>query len=156
MGNLLIMSDAFISSLNLEQLLGEIVSRLGNIMKAKNVTLLLYDKLANGGSELSRIKFGLQAANYSIGRIPNGGSNWVLNLVTLGRPNAAATLGNPANLKIYLQAADGTITGLPTTVNPAQHTITAKIPHLTNVALAAPDAVLFLPVGLDTTPFPGC
>jgi hypothetical protein len=33
MSNLLIMSDAFISTLNLEQLLGEIVSRLGNIMK---------------------------------------------------------------------------------------------------------------------------
>ena len=44
MGNLLIMSDAFISTLNLEQLLGEIVSRLGNIMRAKNVTLLLYGR----------------------------------------------------------------------------------------------------------------
>jgi signal transduction histidine kinase len=44
MTNLLIMSDAFISTLNLEQLLGEIVSRLGNIMKAKNVTLLLYGR----------------------------------------------------------------------------------------------------------------
>jgi signal transduction histidine kinase len=44
MTNLLIMSDAFISTLNLEQLLGEIVSRMGNIMKAKNVTLLLYGR----------------------------------------------------------------------------------------------------------------
>ena len=44
MSNLLIMSDAFISTLNLEQLLGEIVSRLGNIMKARNVTLLLYGR----------------------------------------------------------------------------------------------------------------
>jgi signal transduction histidine kinase len=44
MSNLLIMSDAFISTLNLEQLLGEIVSRLGNIMRARNVTLLLYGR----------------------------------------------------------------------------------------------------------------
>jgi signal transduction histidine kinase len=44
MTNLLIMSDAFISTLNLEQLLGEIVSRMGNIMKARNVTLLLYGR----------------------------------------------------------------------------------------------------------------
>lgn len=44
MENLLIMSDAFISTINLEQLLGEIVSRLGTIMKAKNVTLLLYGR----------------------------------------------------------------------------------------------------------------
>lgn len=44
MSNLLIMGDAFISTLNLEQLLGEIVSRLGNIMKARNVTLLIYGR----------------------------------------------------------------------------------------------------------------
>ena len=44
MSDLLIMSDAFISTLNLEQLLGEIVSRLGNIMRARNVTLLLYGR----------------------------------------------------------------------------------------------------------------
>jgi signal transduction histidine kinase len=44
MGNLLMMSDAFISTLNLEQLLGEIVSRLGDIMDAKHVTLLLYGR----------------------------------------------------------------------------------------------------------------
>ncbi|PYK32158.1 MAG: hypothetical protein DME57_00875, partial [Verrucomicrobia bacterium] len=61
-----------------------------------NVTLILYDKLANGGSELSWVTFGIQAAYYSIGRIPNSVSDWVLNLVTLGRVNAAAALGNPA------------------------------------------------------------
>ncbi len=44
MSNLLIMSDAFISTLNLEQLLGEIVSRLGHIMDARHVTLLLYGR----------------------------------------------------------------------------------------------------------------
>jgi hypothetical protein len=63
-----------------------------------NVTLTLYDSSV---SELSKIKFGIQAANYSIGRVPNGGSNWVLNVVTLGRANAAVpSLGNGLNLKI--------------------------------------------------------
>lgn len=44
MSNLLIMSDALISTLNLEHLLGEIVSRLGSIMKVKHVSLLLYGR----------------------------------------------------------------------------------------------------------------
>ncbi|MDQ6661278.1 MAG: GAF domain-containing protein, partial [Chloroflexota bacterium] len=44
MRDLLIMSDALISTLNLEHLLGEIVSRLGCIMEEKNVTLLLYGR----------------------------------------------------------------------------------------------------------------
>ncbi len=42
MSNLLIMSDALISTLNLEHLLGEIVSRLGMIMHVEHVSLLLY------------------------------------------------------------------------------------------------------------------
>ena len=44
MSNILIMSDALISTLNLEHLLGEIVSRLGHIMRSKNVSLLLYGR----------------------------------------------------------------------------------------------------------------
>jgi signal transduction histidine kinase len=44
MGNLLVMSDAFISTLNLEHLLSEVVSRLGQIMHAKHVSLLLYGR----------------------------------------------------------------------------------------------------------------
>jgi signal transduction histidine kinase len=38
------MSDVLISTLKLEDLLGEIVSRLGHIMQAKGVTLLLYGR----------------------------------------------------------------------------------------------------------------
>src|SRR5579859_6393852 len=44
MSNILIMSDALISTINLEHLLGEIVSRLGHIMRARNVSLLLYGR----------------------------------------------------------------------------------------------------------------
>lgn len=44
MSNILIMSDALISTLNLEHLLGEIVSRLGHIMRSRNVSLLLYGR----------------------------------------------------------------------------------------------------------------
>jgi len=44
MGNVLVMSDALISTVNLEQLLGEIVARLGHIMQTKHVSMLLYGR----------------------------------------------------------------------------------------------------------------
>ena len=44
MTDLLAMSDILISTLNLEELLKEIVSRLGKIMQAKSVSLLLYGR----------------------------------------------------------------------------------------------------------------
>ncbi len=44
MSNVLVMSDALISTVNLEQLLGETVARLGHIMQAKHVSMLLYGR----------------------------------------------------------------------------------------------------------------
>jgi len=44
MESLLSMSDALIFTLNLEQLLGEFVSRLGSLMAVKDVSLLLYGR----------------------------------------------------------------------------------------------------------------
>lgn len=44
MKNVLIMSDVLVSTLDLEHLLGEIVSRLGQMMQVKNVSLLLYGR----------------------------------------------------------------------------------------------------------------
>ncbi len=44
MSNVLVMSDALISTVNLEQLLGETVARLGHIMRAKHVSMLLYGR----------------------------------------------------------------------------------------------------------------
>ncbi|GAC1576629.1 MAG: hypothetical protein NVS4B1_03660 [Ktedonobacteraceae bacterium] len=44
MSNVLVMSDALISTVNLEHLLGEIVVRLGDIMQAKHVSMLLYGR----------------------------------------------------------------------------------------------------------------
>src|SRR5579885_2285339 len=44
MSDLLKMSDVLISTLNLDHLLGEVVSRLGTIMRANNVSLLLYGR----------------------------------------------------------------------------------------------------------------
>ena len=62
--------------------------------------LYLFDKLANGGGELSAVSFGLQAADFSIGRVPSGSTNWVLCLETIGFANNAVVIGDPANLKV--------------------------------------------------------
>jgi signal transduction histidine kinase len=43
MGHLLVLNDALMSTLNLDQLLGEFVFRIGSIMKVDHVSLLLYD-----------------------------------------------------------------------------------------------------------------
>ena len=44
LGNVLIVSDALISTLNLEHLLGEVVARLGHVMNVKHISLLLYGR----------------------------------------------------------------------------------------------------------------
>jgi signal transduction histidine kinase len=65
MGDLLTMSDILISTLNLDHLLGEIVSRLGTIMCANNVSLLLY-----GREMLSPWAVAQWSDNHSNGRNP--------------------------------------------------------------------------------------
>ncbi len=60
----------------------------------------LFDTSSRGGGELDSIVFGIQAADYSIGRQPNGSGMFVLNLPTPGSINISATLGTPMTLKI--------------------------------------------------------
>ena len=61
----------------------------------------LFDAPAAGGSLLSAITYGLQVANLSIGRVPDGSTNWFLCSPTPTAANRSVTsLGNPANLKV--------------------------------------------------------
>jgi len=69
-------------------------------LKKTGGAVYLYDKLANGGSLMNSIIYGLQAPDFAIGRMPNGGSNWVLTLPTRAGANIAASLGLAANLRI--------------------------------------------------------
>jgi hypothetical protein len=70
-------------------------------LKQSGGAVYLFDKLAAGGSLLSSVAYGLQAADFSISRVPNGSTNWVLGQVTLGAPNIALpSLGDPADLKV--------------------------------------------------------
>jgi hypothetical protein len=69
-------------------------------LKAAGDSIYLFNRLQSGGELLDSVSFGIQAPDWSIGRVPSGGSNWVLNLPSQGGLNLATTLGNRALLKI--------------------------------------------------------
>ncbi len=76
-------------------------------LKATGGAVYLFDAMVNGGSLLSAVTYGLQAADFSIGRVPDGSTNWVLNTPTPDAANAAVpTLGIAANLKVNEWLAD--------------------------------------------------
>ena len=72
----------------------------GFSLKASGGGVYLYHRPADGGAPASVVTYGLQAADWSLGRVPDGGTNWVLTLPTLGSANLAASLGNAALLKV--------------------------------------------------------
>ena len=69
-------------------------------LKATGGGLYFYDKPANGGTLLGSVVYGLQAPDFSLGRIPNGSGAWTLTLPTPGSLNLAAQLGNPSALRL--------------------------------------------------------
>jgi hypothetical protein len=76
-------------------------------LKSSGGGVYLFDTLANGGSLLNSIVYGLQSPDLTIGRVPDGSTNWVLNTPTPGAPNAIVlSLGNIANLRVNEWLAD--------------------------------------------------
>jgi hypothetical protein len=70
-------------------------------LRATGGAVYLFDRPAGGGSLVNSIVYGIQTPNLSIGRVPSGGTDWVLTTPTPGAANAAVpTLGNVANLKV--------------------------------------------------------
>ena len=69
-------------------------------LRAEGDKLHLFDRQEDGGELLDALSFGLQAADWSIGRAPNGIGAWRLNLPTPGAGNVPAALGHNAALKI--------------------------------------------------------
>ncbi|MGC8830247.1 MAG: lamin tail domain-containing protein [Verrucomicrobiia bacterium] len=73
----------------------------GFALKGTGGSIYLFDKPSNGGSLLDSITYGIQTANFSIGRVPDGSTNWVLTTPTPQAPNAAIpNLASPQSLKI--------------------------------------------------------
>ncbi len=69
-------------------------------IKANGDTIYLFDTLNHGGSLLDSIGYGVQAKDFSIGRIPDGGVDWRLTVPTAGSRNLETQLGNAAGLKV--------------------------------------------------------
>ena len=75
-------------------------------LKSTGQALYLFDTLASGGGQLSAVSFGVQAADFSIGRVPNGSTNWVLCIESIGFGNSAVVLGDVANVRVNEWMAD--------------------------------------------------
>ena len=69
-------------------------------LKSTGGALYLYDKPANGGALLGSLLYGLQAPDFSLGRVPNGAGAWTLTIPTPAAPNFAAQLGNISAVRI--------------------------------------------------------
>jgi hypothetical protein len=69
-------------------------------LSASGESLYLFDTLANGGGLLDFVVFGLQAADLSLSRIPDGAVNWRLSLPTLGESNQSVLLGDASEVII--------------------------------------------------------
>src|SRR6185503_3035144 len=76
-------------------------------LKSSGGVIYLFDSLANQGEFLDSIAYGVQTADLSIGRVPDGSTNWVLTLPTPNAANLAVpSLGSVANLKVNEWMAD--------------------------------------------------
>lgn len=69
-------------------------------LDASGDSVILFDTLAQGGGMLDSVQFGLQAADWSIGRFPDATGDWVLNTPSCGRPNRGVALGSPRLIRI--------------------------------------------------------
>jgi len=68
--------------------------------------VFLFNHLASGGGLLDSIAFGLQAADFTVGRFPNASGPWRLNLPTPGSDNLNAATAAASNVKINEWMAD--------------------------------------------------
>lgn len=98
---------------------------------------------AGVASELTAFQLQLSANGTPITQFA---SNAPLQVTITYDPVAVAAAGLlPQNLQIYLVDSSGTVTPLPSTVDTVNHTVTASVPHLTSVVLAAPVSVVNIP-----------
>ncbi|HWN94819.1 MAG TPA: lamin tail domain-containing protein, partial [Methylomirabilota bacterium] len=67
---------------------------------------LLFDKVSRGGALLDSVEFGLQAADFTIGRVPNGSGAWALTLPTEGSVNIPVAPGDVSALRVNEWMAD--------------------------------------------------
>lgn len=72
-------------------------SNTGFGLKANGGSVYLFEST---GILIDSINYGIQIPDFSIGRVPNGSTNWTLTIPTAGSGNIAATLGDVMQLRI--------------------------------------------------------
>jgi hypothetical protein len=76
-------------------------------LKSTGGAVYLFDAPTRGGSLVDALSYGLQVADLSVGRVPDGSTNWVLTYPTPAAANlAVGSLGNPARVRINEWMAD--------------------------------------------------
>ncbi len=76
-------------------------------LRATGGEVYLFSSPATGGALVSSIVYGVQTPNLSIGRVPSGSGNWVLNTPTPDAANnAVPAFGSVSNLKVNEWMAD--------------------------------------------------
>ncbi len=82
------------------------VSNAVIVLDGAGGSLFLFDNPSAGGALLDAVHYGVQAADYSIGRIPDGSPSWLLTVPTPASANSAAALGDASALKVNEWMAD--------------------------------------------------
>lgn len=73
---------------------------------AKGGAVYLFKKAPDTNEILDRVLYGLQTADFSIGRVPVSGTNWTLTVPTFGATNVAAVQGEAGLLRVNEWMAD--------------------------------------------------
>jgi signal transduction histidine kinase len=147
MSDLLEMSDILISTLNLEALLGEIVSRLGHIMQAKGVALLLYGREMQSPWALARWS-NQQNSNGSIPVVDSSSQNEAVTVHTdpAGDITMTATTKMSA-VAIPTKRSDPTSSGKRSAIRvpkltPQTEQVAVRAPHIPRPALRDLDMIM--------------
>lgn len=75
-------------------------------LNASGGSLFLFDAPARGGSLIDSLHYGFQAADFALGRVPDGSPSWQLTLPSDTAANSPAPLGNPAAVRVNEWMAD--------------------------------------------------
>ncbi|MFO1460558.1 MAG: lamin tail domain-containing protein [Verrucomicrobiota bacterium] len=75
-------------------------------LSARGGSVFLSDRSSAGGAVLDALHYGLQAADFGVGRVPDGGGDWELTVPAPDTANLRAGLGSPTSLRLNEWMAD--------------------------------------------------
>ncbi len=147
MSDLLTMSDVLISTLNLEDLLGEIVSRLGHIMQTKAVTLLLYGREMQSPWAVARWS-NQQLSNGSVPAVNSSQQYGAVTVhtdpagdITMAVTTKMAAIATPAKRSVPSSSGNRLAIRAPKLTSQVEQ-VAMRVPRIPRPALRDPDMIL--------------